>query len=270
MVGQGEQLADGDLLVGREGAIVTITLNRPARRNAVRLAGWEALGAAVRAAGADESVRVIVVRGAGDAAFCAGADIGEFPTVRADRAGAARYQEAVAGTFAALGAAPQPTIAMIHGHCIGGGCELAVACDIRVADEAARFAIPAARLGVVLGVEELRALRDLIGTAAAKDLLLTGRTLSAQEALRVGLISEIVPREELADATTALASRMVGYSPVALAAIKDLLGRLGRGEGAEALDAAHAGHVGRAFAAPDRDAGVRAFLDRPARAADGR
>ena len=89
MVGQGEQLADGDLLVGREGAIVTITLNRPARRNAVRLAGWEALGAAVRAAGADESVRVIVVRGAGDAAFCAGADIGEFPTVRADRAGAA-------------------------------------------------------------------------------------------------------------------------------------------------------------------------------------
>ncbi len=263
------EAATQDVLVAREGGIVTITLNRPERRNAVRLTGWEALAAAVRAAGADETTRVIIVRGAGDAAFCAGADIGEFPTVRADRAGAARYHEAVAGAFAILGAVPQPTIAMIHGHCIGGGCELAVACDIRIADEDARFAIPAARLGVVLGVTELRALRDLIGTAAAKDLLLTGRTLSAAEALRVGLVGDVVPRAELAGATAALAERIAGYSPVALAAIKDLLGRLGRGESAADLAAAHAAHVGRAFAAPNRDAGVRAFLDRPSRAAGG-
>ncbi len=252
-----------DILVARDGAIGTITINRPARRNAIRLAGWRALAAATRELGGDAAVRVIVVRGAGEEAFCAGADLGEFPTVRADREGGARYHEAVAGAFRVLGEVEQPTIAMIHGHCIGGGCELAVACDLRLADERARFAIPAARLGVVLGVGELRALRDLIGTAAAKDLLLSGRTLTAEEALRVGLVGEIVPREALTEVTGALAGRMAGYAPVALAAIKGLLGRLAAGEGADALDAAHAAFSQRAFAAPDRGAGVRAFLDRP-------
>ncbi len=256
------RLTTHDILIERRGAVGIITLNRPERRNAIRMVGWQALAAAVRAFGPDTTTRVVIVRGAGEGAFSAGADIAEFPTLRSDPQTGAAYHEAVADTFRALGAIEQPTIAMIHGHCIGGGCELAVACDLRLADQRARFAIPAARLGVVLGVEELRALRDLIGTAAAKDLLLTGRTLDAAEALRIGLIGEVVAPAELAATTLALAERMAGYAPVALAAIKDLLGRLAREEEAATLAAAHAAFSKRAFAAPDYNAGVRAFLDR--------
>jgi enoyl-CoA hydratase/carnithine racemase len=255
-----------DILVERRGAVGIITLNRPERRNAIRMAGWQALAAAVRAFGADPATRVVIVRGAGEGAFSAGADIAEFPTLRSDPQTGTAYHEAVADTFRALGEIAQPTIAMIHGHCIGGGCELAVACDLRLADERARFAIPAARLGVILGVEELRALRDLIGTAAAKDLLLTGRTLDAAAALRLGLVSEVMAPDELEATTIALAERMAGYAPVALAAIKDLLGRIARGEETSTLDAAHAVFTQRAFASPDYNAGVRAFLDRERRA----
>jgi enoyl-CoA hydratase/carnithine racemase len=251
-----------DVVIERRGPVGIITINRPERRNAIRLAEWQALAATVREFGADAATRVVIVRGAGEGAFSAGADIAEFPTLRSDPQTGAVYHEAVAETFRALGAIEQPTIAMIHGHCIGGGCELAVACDLRLADERARFAIPAARLGVVLGVEELRALRDLIGTAAAKDLLLTGRTLDAAEALRIGLVNAVVAPVELAATTLALAERMAGYAPVALAAIKDLLGRLAREEDAATLDAAHAAFSQRAFASPDYNAGVRAFLDR--------
>jgi enoyl-CoA hydratase len=203
------RLTTHDILTERRGAVGIITLNRSERRNAIRMAGWQALAAAVRAFGADPATRVVIVRGAGEGAFSAGADIAEFPTLRSDPQTGAAYHEAVADTFRALGEIEQPTIAMIHGHCIGRGCELAVACDLRLADERARFAIPAARLGVVLGVEELRALRDLIGTAA-KDLLLTGRTLDATAALRLGLVSEVVVPAELESTTIALAERMAG------------------------------------------------------------
>ncbi len=258
-----------DLLTHRHGPTAIITLDRPAQRNAIRLTGWRELAAVVRALGADPTVRAIVLRGAGATAFSAGADITEFATLRSAPHGAADYHDAVVGALQALGAVAQPTIAMIHGHCIGGGCELAVACDLRLADDHARFAIPAARLGVVLGVAELRALRDLVGTSAAKDLLLGGRTLSAADALRVGLVSQIVPTAALLDTTLALAERIAGYAPTALAALKDLLDRLARDESPADLAAAHAAHTRRAFASPDYNAAARAFIaarDRPASA----
>lgn len=253
-----------DILVERRGAIGVVTLNRPERRNAIRLAGWRGLAETVRDLGADPAVRVLILRGAGEAAFASGADITEFPSTRSDPRSAAAYHEAVVGAFRAVAAIEQPVIAMIHGYCIGGGCELAVACDLRLADDRARFGIPAARLGVVLGVDELRALRGLIGEAAAKDILLTGRTLGADEALRLGLVNQVLPPADLAAATFALAERIAGYAPVALAAVKDLLARLARDEGDEALAAAHAAFSHRAFASPDYNAGVRAFIERRA------
>jgi 1,4-dihydroxy-2-naphthoyl-CoA synthase len=168
-------MTEQEILIERQGAVGVITINRPARRNAVRYEGWRAIAAAVGELGREAAVRAIVLRGAGEEAFSAGADITEFPTFRSDRESGARYHEAVAGALAAIGACPTPVIAMIHGHCIGGGCELAVACDLRLADEAARFAIPSARRGIILGVAELRGLRELVGLGAAKELLLDAR-----------------------------------------------------------------------------------------------
>ncbi len=253
---------EDEVLVAQADGVVTITLNRPTRRNAIRLSGWQRLSAVIRAAGADSAVRVIIVRGAGTVAFSAGADLDEFPTVRADRAGAARYHEAVVGVFRALGTVPQPTVAMIHGYCIGGGCELAIACDLRLADQGAQFAIPAARLGVVLGVDELRALRDLIGTAAAKELLLTGKRYTAAEALQLGLVGEVLPAADLETRTLALAQQIAAADPLALTAIKDLLGRLARDDDAVTLATAQAAFAQRAFAPPAQQAGIRSFLTR--------
>lgn len=251
-----------DILVERRGPIGLVTLNRPERRNAIRLAGWQGLVAALGELGADAAIRVIILRGAGEEAFASGADITEFPTVRSDPQSGAAYHEAVLRALRAIGAVEQPVIAMIHGYCIGGGCELAVACDLRIADDRARFGIPAARLGVVLGVDELRALRDLVGIGAAKDILIGGRTLGADEALRIGLVNQVVPADELFDTTLRLAERIAGYAPVALAAVKDLLARLARDESAEDLAAAHAAFSRRAFANPDYSEGVRAFIEK--------
>src|SRR4051812_32140837 len=222
-----------DILVERRGAIGIITLNRPERRNAIRLAGWQGLVEAMRDLGADAAIRVVILRGAGEEAFASGADITEFPATRSDPQSGVAYHAAVVGALRAIGAVEQPVIAMIHGYCIGGGCELAVACDLRLADDRARFGIPATRLGVVLGVDELRALRDLVGVGAAKDILLAGRTLTSDEALRIGLVNQVFRPEELLDATLRLAERIAGYAPVALAAAKDLLGWIARDESDE-------------------------------------
>lgn len=255
-------MTEQDILIERRGAIGTITLNRPARRNAIRYDGWRALATAVGELGADPAIRAVILRGAGEEAFSAGADITEFPTFRSDRESGARYHDAVAGALAAIGASPTPVIALIHGHCIGGGCELAVACDLRLADEAARFAIPAARRGIILGVEELRALRELVGLGAAKEIVLTGRTLDATEALGIGLINQIVPRAELWDAALALAERIAANIPLAVSATKDLLGRIARDEPPDAIDAAHAVYAAQAYASEEYHEQVRAFIEK--------
>jgi enoyl-CoA hydratase len=239
-------MTEQDILIERQGALGLITINRPARRNAVRYEGW----------------RAIVLRGAGEEAFSAGADITEFPTFRSDRESGARYHEAVAGALAAIGACPTPVLAMIHGHCIGGGCELAVACDLRLADEAARFGIPSARRGIILGVAELRGLRELVGLGAAKELLLTGRTLDASEALRIGLVNRVVPREALWETTLAVAEQIAGNVPLAVAATKELLGRIARDEPEGEIAAAQEGYAARAYEEREYHERVREWIER--------
>lgn len=256
----------GDILTERRGTTGIVTIDRPARRNALRHEDWGALAAAVRGLGAEPGVRAIVLRGAGEVAFASGGDIAEFATRRGTPEAAAEYHAAVAGALGALAAAEQPTIAMIHGHCLGGGCALAVACDLRVAADDARFGIPAARLNVVLGVAELRGLLATVGLAAAKEILLTGRTLDAGEALRIGLVNHVIPKADLLDATLALAERIAAGAPIALAAAKALLDRIARGDDAASLADAHADFSRRAFASPDSREGARAFIEgRPPR-----
>lgn len=255
-------MTEQEVLVERQGAIGLITLNRPARRNAIRYDGWHSIAAAVGELGAADEIRVIVLRGAGEEAFSAGADITEFPTFRSDRESGARYHEAVAGTLAAIGACPKPVIAMIHGHCIGGGCELAVACDLRLADDATRFAIPSAKRGIILGVSELRSLRELVGLGAAKEMLLTGRTLDATEALRIGLVNQVVPRAELWETTVRLADQIAANVPHALAATKDLLGRIARNEVDDEIAAAQEAFAVQAYAGREYHHRVREWIEK--------
>lgn len=255
-------MAEQEIVIERQGTVGVIVINRPGRRNAIRYEGWRAIAAAVGGLGREEGVRAIVLRGAGEEAFSAGADITEFPTFRSDPESGARYHEAVEGALAAIGACPTPVIAMIHGHCIGGGCELAVACDLRLADEGARFAIPSARRGIILGVAELRGLRELVGLGATKDLLLTGRTLDAGEALRIGLVNRVVPREGLWEATLGAAEQIAGNVPLALAATKDLLGRIARDELEGEIAAAQEGFAALAYEEREYHERVREWIEK--------
>lgn len=254
-----------DIATERNGAVAQVTLNRPEVHNAFRYDMWRELAVVLGELGADETIRVIVIRGAGEAAFASGADISEFSTRRSTPEQALVYHTAVESALDAVTAAPQPVVAMIHGYCVGGGCELAVACDLRLCDDRARFGIPAAKLGVVLGLQELRQLRALIGAPAAKDLLLTGRLIDAAEALRIGLVHRVVPTPDLSAAVGELASSIVANSSLAVTAVKQLLNGLDDGRPAHELEALQASLSHRAFESPDYQHALRDFLQRGAR-----
>lgn len=256
--------AEPDLLVQAEGAVAYVILNRPRVHNAFRLEMWRDLASVIARLGHDASVRAIVIRGAGQRAFASGADIAEFPTHRGTPEQGRAYHDTVEAALHAVTAAAQPVIAMIHGYCVGGGCELAVACDVRICDDRAQFGIPAAKLGVVLGLQELRQLHELIGVAAAKELLITGRLLDAGEALRIGLVHRVTPAGELAATVSELTARIAANSPLAVAAVKRLLDGIASGLPAPDLETLQADYSRRSFASAEYQEAVRAFLDKGA------
>ncbi len=250
-----------------DGSIGLITLNRPERHNALTRAMWQQFAASVRAFGADPAVRVIVVRGAGERAFASGADLHELATHRQTPEGAAAYHEAVEDAFAALASVEQPVIAMIHGYCIGGGCELAVACDLRIADDRARFGIPATKLGIVLGVDELRRLVNLVGIAGAKEILFTARQFDAHEALRSGLVNQVVAAEVLEETVLTAARQIVPNAPGAIAAAKSLLDAIAREMPADDLVALQREFVERGHRDAESHERIGAFVNRRDRGA---
>lgn len=174
-----------------DGSIGWLVLNRPERRNALNAAMWAAIPPLMKLLDESPDVRMIVIRGAGAEAFAAGADISEFGAARGD-AKAARDYEAINGAaFAAIRGTAKPVIAMIQGFCIGGGLAIALACDLRVADDSAVFALPPARLGLAYPLDGLRDLVAAVGAPAAKEMIFTARRIGADEALRVGLINRV-------------------------------------------------------------------------------
>ena len=200
----------------RRDGIATIVLNRPDRHNVMSVATWRGIVAAARAAAADPDVGVVVLRGAGRRAFSAGADLSEFESTRATPKGAHAYSELVHETMEALLAIRQPLIAMIHGYCIGGGCEIAICADLRIADEAAQFGIPAARVGLAIAMEDIRRLVDLVGPSNAKLILFGGQRFPAARALRMGLVNEVVPTDELEAYTYDLADTIRRAAPTSV------------------------------------------------------
>src|ERR1051325_5212270 len=180
------------LLVLRQPPIATLIINRPESRNAVNAEVWRALADEAKALTQDQEVRVLVIRGAGDKAFIAGADVAEFPSIRANAALTAEYDRLANAALQALIEAPQPVIAMINGVCFGGGVLLALTCDLRFACQAARFAIPAGRLGLAYPFEMgVKRLVKTVGPAHAADILFSGRLLDSQEAWQMGLLNRV-------------------------------------------------------------------------------
>jgi enoyl-CoA hydratase/carnithine racemase len=202
------------ILVSRDGAIATVALNNPGRLNALDKSMWAGLGKAMRELSADEALRCIVVRGAGEKAFAAGADIAEFARERADSRQAKAYGNLIHETMQAVARCRHPTVAMIRGACVGGGLEIAAMCDLRIAGESSRFGIPVNKLGLTMAYGELMGLLALVGRAVALEILLEGRVFDAGEACRKGLVNRVVPDGKVEDETYATARRIAEGAPL--------------------------------------------------------
>ena len=242
-------------------AIATVILNKPERLNALDKAMWLRLGAIMRELDADESIRAIVVRGAGDKAFAAGADIAEFANERATVERAREYGKAIHDTMDAVGACRHPTIAMIRGACVGGGLEIASLCDLRICGESSRFGIPVAKLGLVMAYGELKGLVDLVGRPVAMEILLEGRVFGALEAKEKGIVNRVMPDDRVEEEVYATAKRIAEGAPLVHRWHKKFARRLAD---PRPLAPAEYDESFAAFGTEDFRRGVRAFLEKTA------
>ena len=207
-----------------DGAIAQLVLNRPAKRNALNRAMWEAIPELAAQVADDPEIKVLVVRGATPEAFSAGADIAEFKDVHASAETARAYHGIVHSAYRAIDSLAKPTIAMVQGVCFGGGCALALCCDLRYADETATFCIPPARLGLAYSLGETKRLVDLVGPSKAKEMLMGARVIDADEALRIGLATRIFGAADLERETVAFAERLCELSQFTIRAVKAIVG----------------------------------------------
>ncbi len=204
----------GTVLVTRQGDIATVILNNPERLNALSRPMWEGLGALMDEFSADDTLRCVVLRGAGTKAFAAGADIAEFERERSNTKQATHYGRAVERSLRALAGCKHPVLAMIHGACVGGGLEIAAQCDLRICGESARFGVPVKNLGLVMAYAELKGLIDLCGKAVALEIALEGRVFGAQEAKEKGLVNRVVPEDKVEQEAYASAKRIAEGAPL--------------------------------------------------------
>jgi enoyl-CoA hydratase/carnithine racemase len=249
------------LIIRREPPLAWCVINRPAAHNALSAGVWRGLAERVRDLGGDNEVRVIIVRGAGEQAFISGADITEFRALRNNAAMTAEYDRLSAQAWSALNGVRQPVIAMINGLCFGGGVAVAVACDLRFAADHARFAVPAARLGLAYPLAAVERLLHVVGPTHAADILLSTRAFDAVEAERMGFVNRVIPRAELESHTRTYALAMAECAPLTLAAhklaIQQCLMSPDRRDAAALHDA-----MKRCFDSEDYQEGIAAFLEK--------
>jgi enoyl-CoA hydratase/carnithine racemase len=203
-----------EILTTREGDVATVVLNRPHKLNAMTRPMWRGLGDAFAALSADDSVRCVIVRGAGERAFSPGNDIAEFETERADKAQARDYGRDMHRTAGIVAACPHPVVAQIHGICVGGGLEIAALADLRICGVSSRFGAPIKNLGLVMAYAEMAPLVRLVGAPVALEILLEGRIFDAAEAKDKGLVTRVVPDERVADEVRETARRIADGAPL--------------------------------------------------------
>ena len=254
------------LLFTTDGPVAVITLNRPRVLNALDHATFEELQAAFARIATDPAIRCAIVTGAGDRAFCAGADVRALHELGAE--GALAFMAYGQEIFDRIAASPKPTIAAVNGYALGGGLELAMACDIRIVAEGAGFGQPEITLGSIPGWGGTQRLPLLVGLGRARELILTGRIIDAAEAERIGLVNQVVPAAELMTAARAMAERIAALPPIALALAKDAIRQV-EGDLAAGLRVERE-HVARTFATDDQREGTRAFFEKRAPVFHGR
>jgi len=246
------------LLLERRGRVAIITINRPEKRNALNIKTRAEGAAILEALREDDSVGVVVITGAGDKAFIAGADIAEF----AGRT--ALTQRAVMvgrSLFNAIDTFPKPIIAMVNGYCLGGGCEIALACDIRIASENASFGQPEINLGIIPGGGGTQRLTRLVGEGKAMEMILTGEIIDAQTAFAIGLVNHVVPLDQLEAKTMEIANRISEKGPVAVSLAKEAVKIASRSNLDDGLRR-EVDLFALCFSTEDKDEGVNAFLEK--------
>lgn len=249
------------MLARVEGKVGFMTFNNPERHNAVSFEMWEAAERILDSFESNPDVRVVVLTGAGGKAFVSGADISKFERERASEEAVQRYNTLVEKVYSRIYRFPKPTIAMIRGYCIGGGLNLAICCDMRFATEGSRFALPAAKLGLGYGYNGLRRYIETIGPMATKEIFFTARQFTTQEALRWGMINEVVGDDELERTVTEIGNTIADNAPLTIATIKRSTVEILRdpeGQDIAACDAM----VAACFASDDYREGRRAFLEK--------
>lgn len=247
------------VLTRTEGPVATVTLNRPEKMNALDTPMWRALAEAFEHLAEAPDIRVIVLEGAGERAFAAGADISEFDENRNDPAQAEAYDALMRRALTAIRDNPKPVVARLHGNVIGGGLELAANCDIRIAAEGSRYGVPISRIGVVMGYPEIAAILELCSGPAMLSVLLEGRIFGAEEALRLGLVSRVVPADALDTEVAATVDRIAKGAPHCHAFHKRFVRRLMRPE--PVTDAEQAEQYDFLSHADYRE-GIQAFRDK--------
>jgi enoyl-CoA hydratase len=246
------------LLLERRDRVAIVTINRPDKRNALNIKTREEGAALLEELRNDDSVGVVVFTGAGDKAFIAGADIGEF----AGRTAMMQRDVMTARSlFTAFDTFPKPVIAMINGYCLGGGCELALACDIRIASETASFGQPEINLGIIPGGGGTQRLTRLVGEGKAMELILSGDIIDAKAAYEIGLVNHVFPADQLEAKTMEIANRIASKSPIALSLAKEAVKLASHSNLDEGLRR-EVDLFALCFSTADKDEGVSAFLEK--------
>lgn len=245
----------------KDGNVGYVIFNNPERRNAMSLEMWEATTRLMSEYAKDDSIRVVVLSGAGDKAFVAGADISKFGDERSSEEGVKKYNDAVEAAYASVHEFPKPTIAMIRGFCVGGGMGIASCCDLRIASEDARFAVPAAKLGLGYGYPGVKRLMDIVGPSFTKEIFYTARLFDVMEAVEMGLVNRVVENNELEFYVKDYAATIAANAPLTVDSIKFIVGEACKDESQR--DMKHCDDVVQAcFKSEDYKEGRAAFMEK--------
>ncbi len=249
------------ILTEQSGDIARIIFNQPEKRNAVSLEMWEAVESAMAHFATDDSVRILILSGAGGKAFVSGADVSKFETERASADAVAHYNATTKRVYDMVEAFPKPTIAQIDGFCIGGGVALSLCCDLRICGEGSNFAVPAAKLGLGYGFPGIKRLVDVVGPSFAKEIFFTARRFTAEEARTMGLVNRVVPDAEVGQVAEDTARMIAANAPMTVDSVKYIVGQTVVPETERDLTECDA-RVKACFDSQDYIEGRRAFLEK--------